>query len=204
MARRRRITLTKKWEDYVNKHVDKKFLICGLGPSFDTINLEDYKDYIKIGVNDIESKFKPDYLVIVDRINTFKGKRRDTIINTTCNTIFVNNDQFSRELGNFNHQALVSINLININKDEGLFTNKIHFSNNSTFIACDIARLMGAKEISMIGVDFTDNKSLDNPKQIQRINADFNKLQKAFLTKGVKLYNLSKNSKLNLQTKYDD
>ena len=204
MARRPMIALTKKWENYVNKHVDKKFLICGLGPSFNTINLDDYKDYIKIGVNDIENKFKPDYLVIVDRINTFKGERRNTIINTTCDTIFVNNDQFSRELGNFDHNRLVKINLININKDPYLSTGKIVFSNNSTFIACDIARWMGAKEISMIGVDFTDHKSLDNPKQIKRINADFNKLQKAYLSKNIKLYNLSKNSKLKLQTKYDD
>ena len=58
--RRKQIVLTKKWEDYINKHVNKKFLIFVLGPSFDTINLEDYKDIPDVqDLPDPEAKPEP-------------------------------------------------------------------------------------------------------------------------------------------------
>ncbi len=196
--RRKQIKLTKNWRHYINKHPNSKWLVCGIGPSLKDIDLNKYKDHLLIGVNDIEKILCPDYLVIVDRITTFNGKRRDTIINTKCEEIFINNTQFSRELGNFDHQRLIEIPLINIRKSPDLSINKVVFSNNSTFVACDLARMMGGIDIKLIGVDFTDHKSLDNPKQLERINNDYAILNKAFKRKNIKLTNLSKNSKLKL------
>jgi len=196
--RRKQIKLTKNWRNYINKHPNSKWLVCGIGPSLKDIDLNKYKDHLLIGVNDIEKILCPDYLVIVDRIGTFNGGRRNTIINTACKEIFVNNTQFSRELGNFDHQRLIEIPLINIRKAPQLSNNKIVFSNNSTFVACDLARMMGGIDIKLIGVDFTDHKSLDNPKQLQRINNDYSILNKAFKQRNIKLTNLSKTSKLKL------
>jgi hypothetical protein len=196
--RRKQIKLTKNWRNYINKHPNSKWLVCGIGPSIKEINLNNYTDHLLIGVNDIERILKPDYLVIVDRIGTFNGERRNTIINTKCEDIFVNNTQFSRELGNFDHQRLIEIPLINIRKAPQLSNNKIVFSNNSTFVACDLARMMGGIDIKLIGVDFTDHKSLDNPKQLERINHDYSMLNKEFKKRNIKLTNLSKTTKLKL------
>ena len=196
--RRKQIVLTKNWRNYIDKHPNSKWLVCGVGPSIKEIDLNNYTDHLLIGVNDIESILKPDYLVIVDRIGTFNGERKNTIINTKCEEIFVNNTQFSRELGNFDHQRLINIPLINIRKAPQLSNNKIVFSNNSTFVACDLARIMGGIDIKLIGVDFTDHKSLDNPKQLERINHDYSILNKEFKKRNIKLTNLSKTSKLKL------
>tara|TARA_R100000742_G_C4255976_1_gene73881 strand:+ start:120 stop:713 length:594 start_codon:yes stop_codon:yes gene_type:complete len=196
--RRKQIVLSKNWRNYIDKHPNSKWLVCGVGPSIKEIDLNNYTDHLLIGVNDIESILKPDYLVIVDRIGTFNGERKNTIINTKCEEIFVNNTQFSRELGNFDHQRLINIPLINIRKAPQLSNNKIVFSNNSTFVACDLARIMGGIDIKLIGVDFTDHKSLDNPKQLERINHDYSILNKEFKKRNIKLTNLSKTSKLKL------
>ena len=196
--RRKQIVLSKDWKNYINKHPNSKWLVCGIGPSIKEIDFNDYADHLLIGVNDIERILKPNYLVIVDRIGTFNGERKNTIINTKCEDIFVNNPQFSRELGNFNHQRLINIPLINIRKAPKLSNNKIVFSNNSTFVACDLARIMGGVDIKLIGVDFTDHKSLDNPKQLERINHDYGMLNKEFEKRNIKLTNLSKTSKLKL------
>jgi len=196
--RRKQIVLSKNWRNYIDKHPNSKWLVCGIGPSIKEIDLNNYTDHLLIGVNDIESILKPDYLVIVDRIGTFNGERKNTIINTKCEEIFVNNTQFSRELGNFDHQRLINIPLINIRKAPQLSNNKIVFSNNSTFVACDLARIMGGIDIKLIGVDFTDHKSLDNPKQLERINHDYSILNKEFKKRNIKLTNLSKTSKLKL------
>jgi len=197
--RRPLIKLSKNWRDYEKKHPNSKWLVMGKGPSIKNINLEDYKDYIKIGVNDIEEIYKPDYLVIVDRINTFNGKRRDTIINTKCEEIFTNNSQFSRELGSnvFKHQRLIEIPTINIRKNPNLQISKIVCSNNSTFVACDLARFMGAIEINLIGVDFTDHVSLDNPNSVKIINEDFKIFKEEINKRNIKINNLSKISKIN-------
>jgi len=196
--RRKQIVLSKDWRNYINKHPNSKWLVCGIGPSIKQIDFNNYADHLLIGVNDIERILKPNYLVIVDRIGTFNGERKNTIINTKCEDIFVNNPQFSRELGNFNHQRLINIPLINIRKAPQLSNNKIVFSNNSTFVACDLARIMGGVDIKLIGVDFTDHKSLDNPKQLERINHDYGMLNKEFEKRNIKLTNLSKTSKLKL------
>jgi len=196
--RRKQIVLSKDWRNYINKHPNSKWLVCGIGPSIKEIDFNNYADHLLIGVNDIERILKPNYLVIVDRIGTFNGERKNTIINTKCEDIFVNNPQFSRELGNFNHQRLINIPLINIRKAPQLSNNKIVFSNNSTFVACDLARIMGGVDIKLIGVDFTDHKSLDNPKQLERINHDYGMLNKEFEKRNIKLTNLSKTSKLKL------
>ena len=198
--RRPSIHLHKKWNNYINKHPNSKWLVCGIGPSLKQINLDDYKDHYIIGVNDIERFIKPNYIVVVDRLNTFPSNRKMAILNSECEDIFVNNSQFSREIGRsiFNPSKLIEISLINISKDPYLDGNKIVFSNNSTFVACDIARRMGGIDIKLIGVDFTGHKSLDNEKQILRINKDFEVFNKACKTKGVKLTNISKISKLKI------
>jgi len=198
VARRRMIKLTKKWSEYINKHPNSKWLVCGRGPSIKDLDLDKYKDYKVIGVNDIENILKPDYLVIVDSLMSFPPDRKEVIRNTKCDEIFVNNAQFGRQLSDtvFDSKRLIEIKLVNCRKDKDLQSGKIVFSNNSTFVACDIARRMGAKEINLIGVDFTGHKSLDNEKQLKRINEDYELLVKAFDKKEVKLYNLSSTSKI--------
>ena len=198
--RRPQIKLHKKWSDYINKHPNSKWLVCGIGPSLRTIDLEKYKDHHIIGVNDIEKYIKPDYIVIVDRLNTFPFKRKMAILNSKCKEIFVNNPQFSREIARivFDPSVLIEISLKNINKDPYLESGKIVFSNNSTFVACDIARRMGGTDIKIIGVDFTGHKSLDNDKALTRINNDYAILNKEFKKRGIKLTNISKISKLKI------
>ena len=48
-----------------------------------------YKDYVKIGVNDIERYLLPDYIVIVDKLLRFTSERQEYIINGKCKDVFV-------------------------------------------------------------------------------------------------------------------
>lgn len=197
MARRPKIVLTRKFNSYKDKHKDEKFLICGLGPSIKDLDLNNYKDHIKIGVNDIEKYLLPDYIVIVDKLLRFSSERQEYIINGKCNNIFTQLNNFSDPYAVFNNDRLILTDLKNIAIENKLPDNSILFSNNSTFVACDLARFMGANEIKIIGMDFIDHKNLNTKSSLDKIKRDFKTLEKFYKKKNIKISNISHNDIIN-------
>ena len=80
--------------------------------------------------------------------------------------------------------------------------NVLHYTNNSPYIALNLAILMGAKRIGLIGVDFTDHhffaKSGKHPlaPQFEAINEQYKKLAESAEANGIEIFNLSKVSRL--------
>ena len=70
--RRKQIVLNKNWRNYINKHPNSKWLVCGIGPSIKEINLDKYKDHLLIGVNDIEIINKYRNGVLLSCMNSVK------------------------------------------------------------------------------------------------------------------------------------
>lgn len=197
MARRQKIVLTRKFDSYKDKHKDEKFLICGLGPSIINFNFDNYKDYIKIGVNDIEKYLLPDYIVIADNLKRFKEERQSTIINGKCNNVFTHIEHLADGFTYLDHNRLILTTIKSIGSSKKLSDSHLLFSNNSTFIACDLARFMGASEIKIIGMDFKDHKHLNTTSAFSKIKNDFMHLEKLFKQKNIKIENLSKDSIVN-------
>ena len=85
--------------------------------------------------------------------------------------------------------------------------NKIDHFINSPFVAVGLAYKLGAKNIGLIGVDFTDGHFY-NPKDgahpvmrinhLRKVNTAYNKLKVALASRGVSLYNLSPISNVEL------
>ena len=188
--------MTGKLSEFKDKHKGEKFLICGLGPTIVDFNFDEYKNYVKIGVNDIEKYLLPDYIVIADSLKRFKEERQLTIINGKCNNIFTQIEQLTREFI-FDNNRLVLMPIKSIGSSKRLSDCHILFSNNSTFIACDLARFMGASEIKIIGMDFKDHRELNTSMAFNKIKDDFIQLEKLFKQKNIKIENLSKNSIVN-------
>ncbi len=196
MGKRPKILISKKLSSYKDIHKNKKFLVCGLGPSIIDFDFEEYKDYIKIGVNDIEKYFTPDYIVLIDSLKRFNEKRQATIINGKCNNIFTQIEQLTRDFV-FKHERLVLMPIKSIASNPRLSNSHILFSNNSTFVACDLARFMGASEIKIIGMDFKNHIELNTEEAFNRIKDHFTQLEKLLKQQNIKIENLSKNTLVN-------
>lgn len=196
MGKRPKIVIKRKLSKYKDIHKDKKFLICGLGPSIINFDFDKYKDYIKIGVNDIEKYFTPDYIVLIDSLKRFNQERQATIMNGECNNIFTQIEQLTRDFV-FKNERLILMQVKSIALNPRLSDSHILCSNNSTFVACDLARFMGANEIKIIGMDFKDHKELNTEATFTKIKDHFTQLEKLFKQKNIKIENLSKNTLVN-------
>ncbi len=197
MPRRQKIVLTKKWDEYINIHQGKDFIICGRGESLTelTDNIDLKGEAIIIGVNDICKYLDPDYLVCVDRLSSFyrgNGLRAKWIVNHTADTLFVMDSQFSQQDRNLDDNKICQLKLEQIRSNSFIDKNKCFSSNNSTFVACSVAINMGARNIGMIGVDMISHNKLSHQASLKRINEDYTKLNKLH-----KIYNLSPISKIN-------
>lgn len=165
-----------------------KAVILGLGET-----LEEYvpsEDSITFGVNDIFKCHPVDYLVCVDRIHRFTPERFKTIANSTHKKFYTHLDEWQ---GHVQRVQLISLSA-GRGSLEGMESEKICYSNNSTYVATVIAYKHGAKEISIFGADFNTHPSfMDNKLDITL--SDFKKLFDYLRSKGVKI-TVTKRSKL--------
>lgn len=156
-----------------------KLNVLGLGES-----LKDYKKdgCITIGVNDIHSRIKTDYVVCVDVQKAFNGKRLKTIQNTKCKGFYSQCDEW-KNIPNFNK--------IEFNRGRGLIdgldSHKFCYSNNSTYVAVILAYKLGATEIVIWGADFVTHPNFKG-NSFDRVIEDFRKLNAELKRKGVKLF----------------
>jgi|SRR5215510_6068929 len=185
-----------KFEDFRNKHAGEKILVCGLGESLNLLSSPER--VLTIGVNDIGRKFHPTYLLNVNNKIQYKGDRFNFIENTRAKFIFTQNP---KEQG----RATPPIVKIEFGRETGsveIVDGKLPHFRNSPYVAVAIAGWMGAKEIGVIGVDFTDNHFWIKDghhsliREVDRINAQYGKLSCYLAQKGIEVVNLSPTSKI--------
>ena len=165
-----------------------KINILGLG---ETLNHFKEDGNITIGVNDIHSRFKTDYVVCVDHPSVFDSKRFHSIASTKCKGFYSQVNDW--------REVVKPFNLIEFNNGRGLLheldNDKFCYSNNSPYVACILAYKLGAKEIVLWGVDFNDHPHINGNSRDKAIN-DYKELNKEFKKRGVKLVIGHKDSSL--------
>lgn len=154
-----------------------KAAVLGLGKT-----LNHFKgDYdITIGVNDIHSRVKTDYVVCIDYKHRFTDERKKAIESTSCKG-------FYSQLPDW--QQVPNYKKIRLVRKCDLDGETFDYSNNSTYVACHLAYKMGAKDITLFGVDFDNNhKFFSNPRDKQAAILGFQDLKTKLNDKGVKMY----------------
>ena len=161
-----------------------KVLILGCGPSLSLINETNLpNDLILVGVNDCaKCGITPDYLLVVD--NDFSNERRKVIDSCKDKSILLSHipecfdfkTKVKLELGDF-----ATLN----NIDNG---SRIDYSRTSTYMAIIWCyKYLKATNIGIIGLDFTNNYSVD----LEMSRNHYGNLCKALEERNAKLYNLS-------------
>ena len=169
-------------------------VVCGCGESLNDV--KNPERFITIGVNDVGRKFQPNYLVVVNPKNQFSGDRFKYVESSQAEYLFTQLDLPVK------HPNIVKFKLGQFGGTDFSNSNVLHYTNNSPYIALNLAILMGAKRIGLIGVDFTDHhffaKSGKHPlaPQFEAINEQYRKLADAAKANGVEIFNLSKISRL--------
>jgi hypothetical protein len=191
--------IIKKLSDFMSKHPESKIVVCGCGMSLLTFK-EHSSDFITIGVNDVSKLFTPTYLVVTDSPMRFGEKRRAEVNASGANYLFTC-------AKGWRHPNLVSFEL---GKKGGKLLdapNHIDHFVNSPYVAVGLAYKLGARNIGLIGVDFTDGHFY-NPKDgphpvmqinyLKKVNSAYQSLAMELDKRGVKIYNLSSMSRVEL------
>jgi hypothetical protein len=148
--------------------------VLGLGES-----LSEYKPNgnTTIGVNDIYSRVKTDYVVCVDTFEPFTHERLRTILNTKCKGFYTHLDCW---------KSVQNYTEIKIHRVAELDSELFRYSNNSPFVACILAYKLGAKKIILWGVDMNTHHALNGNSRDKAIS-DYIKLKGDLKEKGCEL-----------------
>jgi hypothetical protein len=161
--------------------------VIGLG---ETLLLYKQSDAITVGVNDIHSRIKTDFVVCVDVPSAFNDQRLETIKQTNCRGFYSQLDEWSN-LPNFKK--------IEFNRGRGLLdgidSEKFCYSNSSPYVAVILAYKLGAKKIVIYGADYKTHKHFKDDS-LRRVLNDFEALRKALNARGVNLFVCDKFSEL--------
>ncbi len=191
--------LPKKFIDFHNIHEGEKIVVCGCGMSLKEFEPH-YKDFITIGVNDVPSLFKPNYNLVTDHPNRFNDKRKKWINETDYKYLLTC-------VGGWRHPRIIHFDLGAKGSSHLDDPSKVDHFLNSPYTAINVAYKLGAKKIGIIGVDFTDGHfyspkdgahSLARMRYLPDLLWGYEHLKNALDQRGVELYNLSKESKINV------
>lgn len=132
------------------------FAVLGLGPS-----LNDYrgKEKFSIGVNDIHSKVKSDYVVCVDSPGRFTEERLKTILETDCKAFYSHLDSWAG-VKNFK-----KIELGYVRGKADYSSERISYGKMSPLCAMVLAVKLGATSLTIYGVDLTTHWKFSDPDQ---------------------------------------
>lgn len=183
-----------KFSEYKNAHKNETIIVCGCGHSLKT--LEHPERTITIGVNDVGRQFTPDYLVVLNPKNQFKGDRFKYVENSTSKALFTQLNLKTE------HKNTVKFKLGKrggTNFDDSI---SLPYTRNSPYVALCLAIHMGASRIGLIGVDFTQDHFFSKTGKhslsasLKSIDQEYRKLFKAAKERGVDIVNLSNESKV--------
>jgi hypothetical protein len=191
--------IIKSLVDFSNIHKGSKIIVCGCGTSLTDLR-NAYSNYITIGVNDVPLLFQPTYLLVTDHPGRFHGNRKDIINKSTAKHLFTC-------VKGWRHKSIVHFNLGSRELKTLDRPDAIDHFVNSPYVATILAYKLGATNIGLIGVDFTDGhfyNTSDGPHPVikvnylKRVNNSYQILRSELEKRGVKLYNLSKTSRLDI------
>ncbi len=177
-------------------HASGSVIVCGCGESLNL--LDESSADLTIGVNDVGRKFTPTYLVVVNPRSQFTQDRLAFIEDSGAQAVFsqLRDLQLSRaplvrfQLGAYNGTEL-----------DGA-AGVLHYTQNSPYVALCLAAHMGARRIGLIGVDFTDHHFFGRTgrhplaQKLAQIDAEYQRLARAFQARGIEVFNLSPVSRL--------
>lgn len=172
-----------------------KVVVIGLSP---TAALYKPDLRLRIGVNDVEKYHKVNHLIVIDKITAFTQARLNTIKNSTPDVFLSNLEEW-----NF-MQQFKKINFANCRShlDQIETENVYPYSIMSPYIAIVHAYKIGAKEITLYGVDINDHKTLSDPIKKDRILRDIKALYLYLKKKNVNLLVYNKSSLLSSVLEY--
>ena len=182
-------------------HAGDTIIVCGCGPSLRDI--PDPTGRLTIGVNDVGRLFDPTYLVVVNPRSQFTGDRFRWVEQSNARTLFTQLD-----LGRV-RPPVVRFRLGTYGGTELGADDRLHYTQNSPYVAVCLAAYMGAKRIGLVGVDFTDHHFFAatgrHPlaARLAEIDAQYRALCAALARRGVELVNLSAASRLTSLPKID-
>lgn len=184
--------------DYRLRHAGATVLVCGCGPSL--LDLPPQPGIVSIGVNDVGRHFDPDYLVVVNPPQQFRGGRFAHVRASRASALFTQLDLGAVKppvvrfrLGQRGGTA------VGHGADDG---DVLHYTQNSPYVAVGLAACMGATRIGLLGVDFTDHHFFGATGRhplagrLAQIDAEYGALADALAARGVELLNLSPVSRL--------
>lgn len=189
------------YQQFKGKHAGENILVVGCGESA-TLLAGDHDKLTTIGVNDIDRLFTPTYTVVVNDKMSFAPGRWEHIENCESAAVFTHFKKPGQI--QINHSDRVVTIPLGRYAGTNLGEAPVDFTSNSPYIAVIIAAWMGAKNIGILGVDWTTNhffqKTGDHPlmKKLPTIVKEYNQLAGALSNRGVGLYNLSPVSKLDI------
>jgi len=189
-----------------NKHKGERIFVFGTGPSLKKQNIERVKSKTTIGCNLLNRLFTPTYLCIGDRGKYNQPALKEEIDNVDCIKIFPGEDLI-KEIPEDSYR-------INVKTDKYLFKDEIWdledlsytTSGWSTMHAMNLplALFMGAKEVVILGLDFTmkthfyDSKGGASAPNYETQQAySYHKINEIYEEKGVKLWNATPKTRLN-------
>jgi len=192
------VAIIKGLSEFMGIHKGEKIIVCGCGMSL--LEFKEPNKYITIGVNDVPALFPPTYLVVTDAPGRFSTKRKEIVNSAGSKYLFTCANGWRHK--NIVHFELGSKEVRNLESNK-----KIDHFVNSPFVAVNLAYKMGATHIGIIGVDFT-NGHFYNPgdgahpvsqvNYLKRVNSSYQNLATMLSTRGVILYNLSRQSRVEL------
>jgi len=180
---------------FQNIHAADRIVVCGCGSSLNDFHQPER--FVTIGVNDVGRLFQPKYLLVVDPKDRFKNDRFHYVETSQAEYLFTQ----IADLGVL-HPNIVKFRLGEKNGTSFSDPNVLHYSVVTPYMALYLAALMGSKCIGIIGVDFTDHHFFAKTgthewtPYLASIDQDFHRLGKALVARGIKVFNLSSESRL--------
>ena len=186
---------------FQNIHKGETIIVCGCGSSLNEFDRPE--QFITIGVNDVSRRFHPNYLVVVDHRRNFSKKRFEFVKNSRAQYLFSQLDpgQVQPEIVHFRLGRKGGTDFSN--------PNVLHYSLSSPYVAMCLAVHMGASRIGLIGVDFTLNHFFGKTgvhrltPHLPRINSHFKRLGDELARRGIRVINLSPQSRITAFKKGD-
>jgi hypothetical protein len=181
-----------RFADFRDRHRGATVVVCGCGASLRQLRRPER--VVTIGVNDVGRLFTPDYLIVVNERRQFTADRYVHVEQSQAKVVF---SQVALA-----HPRTVRFRLGRRGGTHRSDGDSLDYTNNSPYVAVNLARHMGAARIGVIGVDFDDHHFFGptgpHPlaRQLAQIDREYEALSAACRADGIELVNLSSSSRL--------
>lgn len=176
--------------DFKDAHRGASIVVCGCGQSLRL--LERPERFVTIGVNDVGRLFTPDYLVVLNPPSQFSGDRFRYVASSEAKALFTHLADLP-----VSHPNRVLFRLGTYGGTDFSTADRLHYTQNSPYLAACLAVHMGARRIGLLGVDFSEEHFFGHTGphalagQLDQINRQYARLAEACRGRGVELVNLS-------------